>query len=344
MKSIFISAKFGYKKGIIDGQTLKSRILKDELEDHNQYKILFSDTADMKNRNIFLLIEIIIKSLMCKNIIILPAHKGLRILLPIFVLIRVLFNKNLRYVVIGGWLPEVIANNNFYYRLCKKIDGIYVETSHMKEKLNELGLMNVEILPNFKRVEVINNTVDIQKEKVLNLVFLSRVMKEKGIEEAIDVVTKINRNQSIKINLDIYGPINQEYEQFLLNYIEKNNKENIFYKGILQPNEIQLTLVHYDAMVFPTFYSGEGFPGIVLDAYMAGLPVIASDWRYNSEVIIENYTGFLFNTHSLEQLEQLLVSLANDTTKLRKIKKNCIEEVKKYDSQKLISEFAKCLK
>lgn len=345
MKSVFISAKFGYKKNIIDGQTLKSRILKDELVAQNQYKIYYSDTADMKNRNIFLLFEIIIKSLCCKNIVILPAHKGLRILLPLFVLIKFLFNKNLLYVVIGGWLPEVIAKNRFYYTLSRNIDGIYVETNDMKKKLNTLGLKNVEILPNFKRVKVIDNFSQSSKtNNKLNLVFLSRVMPEKGVEEAIDVVTRINNCYKDKISLDIYGPISEGYKKTLLNYIDTNNPYNIDYKGLLQPEEIQSILINYDALIFPTFYSGEGFPGIVLDAYMAGLPVIASDWKYNKEVIIDKKTGFLFKTHSLNQLEQILLNLVNNPLILEKMKKNCVKEALKYDSKILIERFSKYLK
>lgn len=345
MKSVFISAKFGYKKNIIDGQTLKSRILKDELVAQNQYKICYSDTADMKNRNIFLLFEIIIKSLCCKNIVILPAHKGLRILLPLFVLIKSLFNKNLLYVVIGGWLPEVIAKNRFYYILCRNIDGIYVETNDMKKKLNTLGLKNVEILPNFKRVKVLDNVSQLSKiNNKLNLVFLSRVIPEKGVEEAINVVTRINNCYKDKISLDIYGPISEDYKKTLLSYIDTNNSYNIDYKGLLQPEEIQSILINYDALIFPTFYSGEGFPGIVLDAYMAGLPVIASDWKYNKEVIIDKKTGFLFKTHSLDQLEQILLNLVNNPLILEKMKKNCVKEALKYDSKVLIERFSKYLK
>lgn len=68
------------------------------------------------------------------------------------------------------------------------------------------------------------------------------------------------------------------------------------YKGILQPHEVIPTLQKYDALIFPTHYGGEGCPGILVEALSAGIPIIASNWKYNSEFVRDGVNGFLCET------------------------------------------------
>lgn len=68
------------------------------------------------------------------------------------------------------------------------------------------------------------------------------------------------------------------------------------YKGELQPSEVVLTLKQYDVLIFPSHYEGEGCPGILVEALSVGLPIIASNWKYNDEFIIDGVNGFLCDT------------------------------------------------
>ena len=47
-------------------------------------------------------------------------------------------------------------------------------------------------------------------------------------------------------------------------------------------------------MIFPTYYVGEGFPGTIIDAFSSGIPDIATDWRYNSEIVQNGKTGYIY--------------------------------------------------
>lgn len=66
-------------------------------------------------------------------------------------------------------------------------------------------------------------------------------------------------------------------------------------------NQSTEVLKNYDALLFPTYYEGEGFAGTIIDAFAAGLPVIASDWKYNSEIIKQGITGVITKTHSISE-------------------------------------------
>ena len=84
-------------------------------------------------------------------------------------------------------------------------------------------------------------------------------------------------------------------------------------------------------MLFPTFYEGEGFPGVFIDAFIAGLPVIASDWHYNSEVIKNGETGYIIPTQDKETLYSMMKYVIESRDIIEPLRKKCKDEAQKYD-------------
>ena len=335
MKSvkIFICGHFGYKKNVqIGGQHAKTRQLRNAIISKiGEENVSYVDTAFIKSNPLATLRKIKKNFIKSHSAIILPGKNGLRFLLPIFIILKNKFNTDLRYVVIGGWLSEFLIKRKMYLNLCKKFNGIYVETELSKKKLLEIGLNNVFVLPNFRQINFINNKIE-KVMKPFKLVYFSRIDKEKGIELAIEVVNKINKNKKEEIiKLDIYGPIQDNYQDDFMKILNKC-KDFISYKGYLEPNNIYKVLSKYDLMIFPTFCRTECFPGAIIDSYISGVPVLASNWLYSGEIIKENITGKLFVSQDIQDLTNKLEFLINNPDLIYKMKKNCLEEAKKYDA------------
>jgi len=72
-------------------------------------------------------------------------------------------------------------------------------------------------------------------------------------------------------------------------------------------------------MIFPTYWKGEGFPGVLVDAFVAGLPVIASDWNMNTEVIRHNQNGLVIPPKDSEALAYAMRYLIESKDSLRKM-------------------------
>ena len=83
-----------------------------------------------------------------------------------------------------------------------------------------------------------------------------------------------------------------------------NDLDNANYNGLLdlRTNEGYDTLATYHAMIFPTYWKGEGFAGVFIDAFIAGLPVLASDWAYNAEILSGEQLGLVYATHDVTAL------------------------------------------
>jgi glycosyltransferase involved in cell wall biosynthesis len=90
-------------------------------------------------------------------------------------------------------------------------------------------------------------------------------------------------------------------------------------------------LAEYDTMVFPTKWHGEGFPGVFLDAFMVGLPVICSDWNMNSEVIQDGYNGIVLKENNAECLAEVINKIDTDRKWLNELSKNSKASFDQYD-------------
>ncbi len=160
-------------------------------------------------------------------------------------------------------------------------------------------------------------------------------MKEKGIEDAAKAVETVNERLGYcALTLDIYGQVWEEYKE-RFDMVQKDFSAYVRYCGSIDADKSVEVLKDYFALLFPTYYEGEGFAGTLIDAYSAGIPVIATDWRYNAELVTES-TGFIYKTGDQDALVEILVSVVKNPSLMLRKKKMCIEEANKYRIDKAV--------
>lgn len=339
-----ICGHFGGKKKCLDGQTVKTKNLYMALVDEYGYKdINVIDTFYWKKHPFKLLTSCIKASKNSKNVIILPAHNGVKVFVPLFTFLKRLYNFRLHYAVVGGWLSELLENKNSLLKKVNLIDNIFVETNGMKEKLELLGLNNVKILVNFKYLNILDSIKYQQNDKI-KLCTFSRVTKEKGIGNAINIVNLVNKKVGFDYcSLDIYGQVSLDYKKEFYDLISQCDN-NICYRGCVDFSNSVSILKEYDFLLFPTYYKGEGLAGTIIDSFSSGVPVIASDWRYNNEIIKNNVNGFLFQTYNDEECVNIIFNIYSRKYNIKKMKEQCLVDAKKYSPNIAIKSLTKYLK
>lgn len=126
----------------------------------------------------------------------------------------------------------------------------------------------------------------------LKISYISRIEQSKGLDTLLEIAKILQENQLDRyVQIDFYGQKKDDYFDMYL-----ANVGMYEYKGVLPPEEVIPTLKEYDALIFPSHYEGEGCPGILVEALSAALPIVASDWKYNSEFVANGVNGFLCNT------------------------------------------------
>lgn len=346
MHKVGICGHFGEGLDLLNGQTIKTESFADELADYvGEENIKKVDTYNWKKKPFLLFSNCVKLAKESENVIILPAHKGVRVFVPIFVFLKMFFDFKLHYIVIGGWFPDLIKTDKLLSSLSKKIDKIYVETETMMIRLEDYNFKNIKVLPNFKKLEVLNkNKLVYSTERPLKLCTFSRVLEEKGIEDAVKAVTEINTEKKETVfTLDIYGSIDTGYEAKFMKIME-HFPDYIKFKGEINPRESIDTLKNYYVLLFPTHYYTEGIPGTILDAFSAGLPVIYSKWENSNDLFDSLETGIGYDFGKYEQFKNTLLEIGIHTDKINEMKENCIIMANEYSPKKIMPEFVKELK
>jgi len=323
---------FGIGENLLNGQTVKTKIITTELERRfGKDEVIKVDTHGgiKKLSAIPAILFAVLKK--CKNVVILPAHNGLRIIAPILALENIFFNRKLHYVVIGGWLPEFLENRKLLSYTLKKFDCIYVETNTMKKALELQGFTNITVMPNCKELKILKeDELVYPKDKPYKLCTFSRVMKEKGIEDAINAVKYVNEKYNETVfTLDIYGQIDQNQTEWFEN-LKNDFPEYISYGGCVDFDKSTDVLKNYFALLFPTKFYTEGIPGTIIDAYAAGVPVISSRWESFADVVDDNETGFGYEFSNEVNLKKLLLKIIENPKVNNNLKANCIKKAKTF--------------
>lgn len=241
---------------------------------------------------------------------------------------------------IGGNLHEMIAEGVYNSRDFKYFYEILVEGQRIKVGLNKLGVHNVRIVTNFKKCKEympnISNKVINESDK-LRMVFFSRIMPEKGCNLILEAVRCLNlKGLSDAYSVDFYGVIDESYNEF---NEQLECLENVSYHGVLNFFDYSGidVLSKYHVTLFPTFWRGEGFPGVIVDSYLAGLPIIASDWSLNAEIVLED-TGCIIPVNDVNALIGKMEYLISHKELLNPMFKNAQQRAMQYDVNNVVNE------
>lgn len=344
-RQVSVIGHFAFGKDYLDGQTVKTKIVTDELSNQlGNDDVLKIDTHGGKIvllKAPFQVLKALKKS---RNVVIFPARNGLRAYAPLLTFFRMFFKKRkLHYVVIGGWLPEFLQKKKRLAKKLKRFDGIYVETNTMKKALEEQDFTNVIVMPNCKNLKILKPEELVYPESLpYKLCAFSRVMKEKGIEDAVNAVKQINEEMGKPVyTLDIYGQVDPGQSQWF-DDLKASFPPYVNYCGVVNYDKSVEVLKNYFALLFPTHFYTEGIPGTIIDAYAAGIPVIASKWESFSDIINDG-TGIGYDFDSGNGLTEILLLVANTPTIIFDKKMQCLTEAEKYRTESAIKVLIKQL-
>ena len=314
MKKAGVCGHFGIGRNLLNGQTVKTKTVTEELKNRlGETQVAVADSCGGFKAMPRMAADVLRLFKGCENVIMMPAN----------------------YIVIGGWLDTFLESHKWLVGLLKKFDAIYVESETMKTALCERGFDNAVVMHNFKKLKSLSeNELEYPDGEPYKLCTFSRVMKEKGIEDAIDAVKTVNSRLGRTVyTLDIFGQVDKDYEE-RFSELKKTFPDFIRCGGAIDADRSTETLKSYFALLFPTYYRGEGFAGTLIDAMSAGVPVIASDWKYNSEFVVPGRTGVIIQNCTSEKLAKVLADIADNPEKWNSMRLSALREAEKYSPEK----------
>lgn len=316
---------------IIGGQMSKTRGILQELERAYPDQIISVDTSNWKKEIVSLILQCFRVARHCDVVIIMPNKNGIKFVLPFFALFKKWAKYSLAYPIVGGWLSGLLKEHRSLAKFIKKVDYLLPETKQLKDELKNFTDAPMDVMSIFStRAPLKKNEIQFEMTEPFIFCTFSRVTPAKGIDDAISAVSMVNKEKRrIVCKLDIWGPIESDFSNHYKKLFNEH-RDYVSYKGTISSDEGLEMLSHYCMLLFPTYYTGEGFPTTVCESMMAGLPVIASNWRFNNELVVEGKTGFLVEVNNVNALSERIQYVMNHADEIERMKLYCLKESEQF--------------
>jgi len=218
-------------------------------------------------------------------------------------------------------------------------DGLMVETQLLHAYFSDILGEKVYYVPAYRPLDHEQQRptqLDAPKrpDAPLRLAFVGWVRAEKGVFVLLESLRKLNETERRAIRCDIFGPVHPAAQMRFEQEIEET--ECADYGGVLEPDRVIETLRTYDAFVFPSFYQGEGQPGVVIEAMAAGIPVITTKFRSIPEVVQNRVNGLVVEPQSAKDLYRAIQNIHGDRTLLWEMANQNWDMRKQYDAQQVV--------
>ena len=201
-----------------------------------------------------------------------------------------------RYGAAARWLAE---------RTWMRCPLVYVET--------RLSYRHFAHLPNFRWFPGTRNVqapARVRRKEIRKLIFFGRLHMTKGLAEVLDAC----RHLPEQCHLQVFGPGMSDTDWSLF---EAHPKAT--YCGVLEPKDVPRVLSEHDLLLFPSYYPGEGYPGVIVEAFQCGVPVIAARWRAVPELVEHEANGLVVEPRSAVEVRSAIERLLDDPPLYRRL-------------------------
>jgi len=183
---------------------------------------------------------------------------------------------------------------------------IYLETTPVDD----------ELLAGFSIEKKIHES--IQRREV-NLLFLSRIEKEKGIFETISAVAELVKNHP-RIRLLVAGD-GSCLSQARNMVSEMKIENNVSFLGYVQGEKKKQVFLSSDIYIFPTY--AEGMPTTVLEAMAFGLPIVTRRVGGLKDFFVDGQFGFTTESKDPNEFASIIDKIVNNRSLSLEMGINC---------------------
>ncbi len=265
--------------------------------------------------------KIIIKFRKYDYISLQASNNSLVFLGPIMVILSKIYNKKISMRKFAGNLDVVYSKSNFLKKMLiryvlKNTDMIFFETKYLIDYFQKFN-SSTYWFPNVRQQMIVP-----QMPRGFNrrFVYIGTINQEKGIDEIIEMTDHLDDNYT----LDLYGPIlESQYSEI------KFQKRKVNYCGHLHPDSVTKTLNTYDVLILPSYR--EGYPGVIIEAFSLGIPVIVTKLGGIMEMVQDGVNGLLIDVKDSQQLKYTIESI--DKEQYAVLSENALKSFSSYDSE-----------
>ena len=210
-----------------------------------------------------------------------------------------------------------------WYWLKRNKNISFISISEINEKVSKPCLEKIS-----KKWFRLQNPIEINRKEPIDIsknkayLFVARLSAEKGVEMFCQAMSELNLNGIVLGDGYLKDILSKKYPQVLFTgWVTGKEKEKFIRKG--------------KALVFPSLWY-EGAPLTIVEMQSYGLPCIVPNMCAASEEVIDNETGFVFDSGNISSLKEAILKFekCDENIMQKKILKNFCAE--KYSVQRHI--------
>ena len=242
---------------------------------------------------------------------------------------------------IGDWRLDA------YHALTKFISkSIWNNSSYVVANSKSLQETCKEFSPDHD-IDIITNGVDTEvfypaqnkdftKNRDINILFVSRLMLQKGVDTLIRTMHALKERNINNFNLTIVGEGHLKNIMFTL-IEEYNLKEKINYLGWKDLEELPDIYRKADIFILPSVM--EGMSSVVLQAMASGLPIVASRVKGFEEVLEENVNGLFAEYNNPNEFAHAIEKLIKSPELRGKMSSNSIKKANQFSWENIAKRY-----
>jgi len=277
------------------------------------------------------------------QVILFGSNGFLLMIIPILLMIAKIARKPCYIRAFGGSLDRYSDELRPAFRwlllfTLRHADGLIVQTERLYNHFRILIGSGVHLVPGYRSSTGLEShglakPLSGSRDK-LRLVFVGIVKAEKGIFVLLESLRQLRLSGNKSIHCDIFGHISESSAtRFKAELVQTRNAT---YEGVLSPETVIPTLRNYDALILPTFYQGEGHPGVLIEAMMARIPVITTKFRSIPELVEDGVNGLLVVPKDTQSLVKAIETIDEDRQLLAEIGRRNWERRIRYDARQVV--------
>jgi glycosyltransferase involved in cell wall biosynthesis len=219
------------------------------------------------------------------------------------------------------WMSRGRLMRAFLRRTVFAADAVLLQTQRMIGQLRGEGTAALVWFSTYiPRVSA--PAVSRESTRCTRFVFLGHLWRTKGLDILLDSA----RSLPDGVTIDIYGPP----DEFSPEQVRARGGDRVVYRGQLTREQVDARLWDYDCLVLPTFHEGEGYPGVLAEAFAHGIPVITTRWLAIPE-IVNDEVGILVDPGDAAGFVAAVRALHDDAPRWLRMKAAALEHARQFD-------------
>lgn len=174
-------------------------------------------------------------------------------------------------------------------------------------------------------------------DESLKILFVGRLMKEKGLEVLINAYYLVNKKiPNTKLILVGKGYLQNELKKLA---VELGLDGKIIFTGFISEEMLKQAYRASDIFVLPSRAETQSL--VLLEASAMGLPLVGTRITAIPEMVIDGWNGYTFEPENYEDLARKIIKILSNDRLIERFSKNSLELAKKHEINNSVNELEK---